>query len=42
MFLKEIRSRLGEFNYGQNQVIGNVEYRPVQILLNHAKYEGEW
>jgi len=40
--VQEIRQNLGEFDYGSNSNMDNnqLEYRPMQILENHAKFEG--
>ena len=42
-FLQQIRAELGEFEYDEqpNQTRGlDLEYRVLQTLENHAKYEG--
>lgn len=42
MKVQEIRNNLGEFDYGTSgsQFSGNLEFRPLQILENQAKFEG--
>ena len=43
--VQQIRMELGEFEYDEqsNQTRGmDLDYRPMQTLDNHARYEGEW
>lgn len=43
--VQEMRAQLGEFSYDDDQFerqLGEREQRPMVILENGARYEGEW
>ncbi len=45
LYLQEIRQTLGDFDFGaapSQHDQYNLEVRPMQILENQAKFEGEW
>jgi len=42
--VQQIRTQVGEFNYGYMNGIdnNNLEYRPAMILESQAMFEGQW